>query len=50
MFKSSQEQLERRHDARAVYAQQGTEFVLMAFLLLILTLLPHWQLVDWSWR
>jgi hypothetical protein len=34
----------------AVYAAETSGLLLMAFLLLILTLVRDWQVIHWSWR
>ena len=34
----------------AVYASEATGLLLIAFLLLVLTLIRYWRVIHWSWR
>ena len=37
-------------DRHAVYASEATGLLLIAFLLLVLTLIRYWHVIHWSWR
>ena len=37
-----------RHHRHAVYASETTGLLLIAFLLLVLTLIRYWHLIHWS--
>ena len=39
-----------KHHRHAVYASEATGLLLIAFLLLVLTLIRYWQYIHWSWR
>jgi hypothetical protein len=39
-----------KHPRQAVYASETTGLLLIAFLLLILTLIRSWHDIPWSWR
>jgi hypothetical protein len=39
----------RRH-RRAAYASEATGLLLIAFLLLVLSLIRYWHDIHWSWR
>ena len=41
---------EHKHHRHAVYASETTGLLLIAFLLLILTLIRYWHDIHWSWR
>ena len=47
---ASQKQSEHRDAKRAVYASEATGLLLIAFLLLILTVIRYWHVLHWSWR
>jgi len=34
----------------AVYASEATGLLVIAFLLLVLTLIRYWHAIHWSWR
>jgi hypothetical protein len=40
----------RKHQRHAVYASETAGLLLIAFLLLILTLVRYWQQIHWSLR
>jgi len=48
--------LHRQHDhahkphRHAIYATETTGLLLVAFLLLVLTLVRYWHAIHWSWR
>jgi hypothetical protein len=46
---SSPQDDHKRH-RHAVYASETTGLLLIAFLLLILTLIRYWHEIHWSWR
>lgn len=39
-----------KHHRHAVYASETTGLLLIAFLLLMLTLIRYWHYIDWSLR
>ena len=39
-----------KHHHHAVYASETTGLLVIAFLLLILTLIRYWHDMNWSWR
>lgn len=39
-----------RHHRHAVYASETTGLLLIAFVLLVLTLVRYWHYIHWSWR
>ena len=39
-----------KHHRHAVYASETTGLLLIAFLLLVLTLIRYWHDIHWSWR
>jgi hypothetical protein len=39
-----------RHRRHAVYASEATGLLLIAFVLLVLTLIRYWRVIHWSWR
>jgi len=39
-----------KHNRHAVYASETTGLLLIAFLLLVLTLVRYWHEIQWSWR
>jgi hypothetical protein len=39
-----------KHRRHAVYASEATGLLLIAFLLLVLTLIRYWRVIHWSWR
>jgi hypothetical protein len=39
-----------KHHRRAVYASEATGLLLIAFVLLVLTLIRYWRVIHWSWR
>jgi hypothetical protein len=39
-----------KHHRHAVYASEATGLLLIAFVLLILTLIRYWRVILWSWR
>lgn len=39
-----------KHHRHAVYASETTGLLLIAFLLLVLTLVRYWHVIHWSWR
>jgi hypothetical protein len=41
---------ERKHRRHAVYASEATGLLLIAFVLLVLTLVRYWQNMNWSLR
>jgi hypothetical protein len=41
---------ERKHHRHAVYASEATGLLLIAFLLLVLTLIRYWHDIHWSFR
>lgn len=45
-----QDESAHRHHRHAVYASETTGLLLIAFLLLILTLLRYWHEIHWSLR
>jgi hypothetical protein len=48
---SSKEQTEaHKHRRHAVYASEAMGLLLIAFLLLVLTLIRYWHNLHWSWR
>jgi hypothetical protein len=47
--KSEQEAI-RRHHRHAVYASETTGLLLIAFVLLVLTLVRYWHEIHWSLR
>ena len=40
----------RKHQRHAVYASEATGLMLIAFLLLVLTLVRYWHNIHWSLR
>lgn len=51
MLKSaSQKESEHREQRRALYASEATGLLLIAFLLLILTVIRYWHAIHWNWR
>jgi hypothetical protein len=46
----SDPQDDHKHRRHAVYASETTGLLLIAFLLLMLTLLCYWHDLHWSWR
>ena len=40
----------RKHHRHAVYASETTGLLLIAFLLLVLTLIRYWHNIHWSLR
>jgi hypothetical protein len=46
----SEKQSAARHHRHAVYASEATGLLLIAFLLLVLTLIRDWQNISWSLR
>ena len=46
----AQNDSESRHRRHAVYASEATGLLLIAFLLLILTLIRYWEYINWSLR
>ena len=40
----------RRHRRRAIYATETSGLLLIAFLLLVLTLIRYWHTIHWSMR
>lgn len=45
-----QKQSERRDERHALYASEATGLLLIAFLLLILTVIRYWHVIHWNWR
>jgi hypothetical protein len=41
---------QHRHRRHAVYASEATGLLLIAFVLLVLTLVRYWQNMNWSLR
>jgi hypothetical protein len=41
---------DRKHHRHAVYASEATGLLLIAFLLLVLTLVRYWHDIHWSLR
>jgi len=41
---------EHKHHRHAVYASETVGLLVIAFVLLILTLVRYWQNIHWSWR
>jgi hypothetical protein len=39
-----------KHRRHAVYASEATGLLLIAFVLLVLTLIRYWRVIHWSWR
>lgn len=51
MLKSaSQKESQLRDQRHALYASEATGLLLIAFLLLILTVVRYWHVICWSWR
>jgi len=46
----AQNEPEPRHHRHAVYASEATGLLLIAFLLLVLTLIRYWHGMNWSLR
>jgi hypothetical protein len=46
----AQDDSEHRHQRHAVYASETTGLLLIAFMLLILTLVRYWHYIHWSLR
>jgi hypothetical protein len=46
----TQDDSERKHHRYAVYASETTGLLLIAFMLLILTLVRYWHYIHWSLR
>jgi hypothetical protein len=46
----SSPQDDRKRHRHAVYASETTGLLLIAFLLLVLTLIRYWHEIHWSWR
>lgn len=46
----SQNHSEHKHHRHAVYASETTGLLLIAFLLLVLTLIRYWHEIHWSLR
>lgn len=46
----SEQEAARRHHRHAVYASETTGLLLIAFVLLILTLVRYWHEIHWSLR
>ena len=42
--------MKRKRRRQAVYATETAGLLLIAFLLLVLTLLRYWHDIHWSWR
>ena len=40
----------RKHRRRAIYATETSGLLLIAFLLLVLTLIRYWHAIHWSMR
>lgn len=40
----------RKEHRRATYASEATGLLLVAFLLLVLTIIRYWHNIQWSWR
>jgi hypothetical protein len=40
----------RKHRWRAIYARETSGLLLIAFLLLVLTLIRYWHAIHWSMR
>lgn len=48
---SAKQQAEaHKHHRHAVYASEATGLLLIAFLLLVLTVIRYWHNLHWSWR
>jgi hypothetical protein len=41
---------DHKHHRHAVYASETTGLLVIAFLLLVLTLVRYWHDIHWSWR
>ena len=41
---------DHKHRRHAVYASETSGLLVIAFLLLILTLIRYWHEIHWSWR
>jgi|GEM_PF-623179 len=39
-----------KHQRHAIYATETSGLLLVAFLLLVLTLIRYWHTIHWSWR
>jgi hypothetical protein len=46
----SEQESEHRHHRHAVYASETTGLLLIAFVLLVLTLIRYWHEIHWSLR
>jgi hypothetical protein len=46
----SQDESNHKHHRHAVYASETVGLLVIAFVLLILTLVRYWQNIHWSWR
>lgn len=46
----SQQEVDHRHRRHAVYASESTGLLLIAFMLLVLTLIRYWHEIHWSFR
>ncbi|MGD0570959.1 MAG: hypothetical protein ABSA78_21370 [Candidatus Sulfotelmatobacter sp.] len=50
MVKAQNQNDSRRHPRRAIYATETFGLLLIAFLLLVLTLVRYWHAIHWSVR
>ena len=41
---------DHRHQRHAIYATETAGLLLIAFLLLVLTVIRYWHAIHWSWR
>jgi uncharacterized membrane protein YdfJ with MMPL/SSD domain len=48
--RESEKKAAERHQRHAVYASEATGLLVIAFLLLVLTLVRYWQSIHWSLR